>query len=86
MLAVTHSEFCYVITAFHATLNSEQLFIYLPALPTLIFAKYNFPRIVLNFFLNLRGKIEKIMYYTHFISHFVTLVYFTALVAALLVF
>jgi hypothetical protein len=36
-------------------------------------------------FLNFRGKIEKILYYTRFISHFVALVFFIALVAALVV-
>jgi hypothetical protein len=49
-------------------------------LPNIIFLALCF-----ELFLNLRGKIEKILYYTRFISHFVALVCFIALVAALLV-
>jgi hypothetical protein len=49
-------------------------------LPNIIFLALCFA-----LFLNLRGKIEKKLYYTRFISHFVALVCFIALVAALLV-
>jgi hypothetical protein len=49
-------------------------------LPNIIFLALCF-----ELFLNFRGKIEKILYYTRFIIHFVALVFFIALVAALLV-
>jgi hypothetical protein len=49
-------------------------------LPNIIFLALCF-----ELFLNLRGKIEKILDYTRFISHFVALVCFIALVAALFV-
>jgi hypothetical protein len=50
-LPVTHSELLLCdqsITVLHDTLNSnlQLLFVYLPALPTLIFAKYNFNSIM----------------------------------------
>jgi hypothetical protein len=45
-------------------------------LPNIIFLALCF-----EVFLNLRGKIEKILYYTRFISHFVALVCVIALVA-----
>jgi hypothetical protein len=47
-------------------------------LPNIIFLALCF-----ELFLILRGKIEKILYFTRFISHFVALVCFIALVAAL---
>jgi hypothetical protein len=46
---------------------------------------FKFLALCFEFFLNLSGKIEKILYYTRFISHFVALVCFIALIVALLV-
>jgi hypothetical protein len=69
MLAVTHSE---LLLRDHCisrdTLNSKRTIVYLPALPTLILA------LCFELFLDLRGKVEKILYYTPFLRHFVTLV------------
>jgi hypothetical protein len=69
MLAVTHSE---LLLRDHFT----ALYISIAALPTLIFAKYNFPSIMFWTFLNLKGK--KKLYYTRSISYFVALVCFIA--------
>jgi hypothetical protein len=79
---------CYVITALHDILNSKLTIIRLFTsvtnpymyLPNIIFLGLCF-----ELFLNLRSKIEKILYYTRFISHFNALISFIALVAALLV-
>jgi hypothetical protein len=50
MLAVTHSELLLRdhCTSRHFKFKTQnlQLFVYLPALPTLIFARYNFPSIM----------------------------------------
>jgi hypothetical protein len=72
MLAVTHSELL-----LRDRCTSRHLY-----LPNIIFLALCF-----EFLLNLRGKIEKILYYTRFISRFIALVWFIviALVAALLV-
>jgi hypothetical protein len=87
MLAVTHSELLPLdhCTSRHfkfKTYNCLSIYQrYQPLyLPNIIFLALYF-----ELFLNLRGKIEKILYCTRFISHFVALVCFIALVAALLV-
>jgi hypothetical protein len=87
MLAVTHSELLrgdHCISR-HFKFKILQLFAYLPALPTLYLPNIIFLALCFEFFLNLRGKIEEILYYTRFIIHFVAFVCFIALVAALLV-
>jgi hypothetical protein len=87
MLAVTHSELLLGdhCTSRHfkfKTYNCSSIYQrYQPLyLPNIIFLALCF-----DFFFNLRYKIEKILYYTRFISHFVALVCFIALVVALLV-
>jgi hypothetical protein len=83
MLAVTHSE---LLLRDHCTSRHFKFktyncsSIYQRYQPNIIFLALGF-----ELFLNLRGKIEKILYYTRFISHFVALVCFIAIVAALLV-
>jgi hypothetical protein len=87
MLAVTHSELLLRDhrTSRHfkfKTYNCSSIYQrYQPLyLPNIIFLPFCF-----ELFLNLRGKIEKILYYTRFISHFLAVVCFIALVAALVV-
>jgi hypothetical protein len=86
MLAVTHSVLllgghCTSRHLKFKTYNCSSIYQrYQPLyLPDIIFLALCF-----ELFLNLRGKIEKILYYTRFISHFVALVGFIALVATLL--
>jgi hypothetical protein len=90
MLAVTHSELLLRdhCTSRHfklKTYNCSSIYQRYQPLYIIYFAKYHFLSIMFELFLNLRGKIEKILYYTRFISHFVALVCFITLVAALLV-
>jgi hypothetical protein len=80
MLAVTHSELllrdhCISRHFKFKTYNCSSIYQrYQPLyLPNIIFLT-----LCLEFFFNLRGKIEKILYYTRFISHFVALVCFKA--------
>jgi hypothetical protein len=85
MLAVTHSE---LLLGDHCISRHFKFKTY-----TSIYQRYQplylsniiFLALFFELFINLRGKIEKILYYTRFISHFVALVCFIALVAALLV-
>jgi hypothetical protein len=85
MLAVIHSELLlrdhYSSQHFKFKTCSSIYQRYQPLyLPNITFLALRF-----ELFLNLRGKIEKILYYTRFISHFIALVCYIALVAALLV-
>jgi hypothetical protein len=87
MLAVTHSVF---LLCDHCI---SRHFKFKPYNCSSIYQRYQpsyltniiFLALCFELFLNLRGKIEKILYYTRFISHFVALVCFIALVATLLV-
>jgi hypothetical protein len=87
MLAVTHSE---LLLRDHRTSRHFKFKTYNCSS---IYQRYQplyWPNIIslalcIELFLNLRAKIEKILFYTRFISHFVALVCFKALVAALLV-
>jgi hypothetical protein len=76
MLTVTHSELLlgdHCISR-HFKFNTYNCsFIYQRYQP-LYLSNIIFPAFCFELFLNLRGKIEKILYYTRFISHFVALV------------
>jgi hypothetical protein len=82
MLAVTHSELLLRDHCISRHFKFKTIYqLYQPLyLPNIIFLALRF-----ELFFNLRGKIEKILYYIRFISHFVALVCFIVLVAALLV-
>jgi hypothetical protein len=87
MLAVTHSE---LLLGDHSTSRHFKFKTYncssiCQRYQPLYFSNIIFLALCFELFLNLRGKIEKILYYTRLISHFVALVCFIALVAALLV-
>jgi hypothetical protein len=60
MLAVTHNE---LLLGDHCISRhfkfKTQLFVYLPALPTLIFVKYNFPSIMFWTFFKFKGQNRK---------------------------
>jgi hypothetical protein len=61
-----------VITAFHDTLNSKLTIVRLyQRYQPLYLQNIIFLALCFELFLNLRGKIEKILYYTCFIRHFV---------------
>jgi hypothetical protein len=78
MLAVTHSELllrdhCISRHFKFKTYNCSSIY---QRYQPLYLLSIIFLALCFNLFLNLRGKIEKILYYTRFISHFVALVSF----------
>jgi hypothetical protein len=87
MLAVTHSELllgdhCISRHFKFKTYNCSSIY---QRYQPLYLSNIIFLALCFELFLNLSGTIEKILYYTRFISHFVALACFISLVAALLV-
>jgi hypothetical protein len=81
MLAVTHSELLlsdHCVSRHFKFKTYNCSFIYQRYQP-LYLSNIIFPALCFKLFLNLKGKIKKILYYTRFISHFVALVFFIAL-------